>query len=64
MFKAVFLVLALAGCCEPGEDACTAAQNAALGGVIAGGGYHPYRPAPAFVTCAAGAQGTVSCIGQ
>ena len=64
MLRVVFVALALAGCCGPGEDACTAAQNAALGGVIAGGGYHPYRSAPTFVTCAPGAQGTVSCIGQ
>jgi hypothetical protein len=38
-------------------------ENNMLGGIIAG--QQPYRAsAPAFVTCAPGAQGTVSCIGQ
>jgi hypothetical protein len=71
MFKAVFLMLTLAGCCDADDWACqdrqaasAAEQNAILGGIIAGGGYRPYRPAPTFVTCAPGAQGTVSCIGQ
>jgi len=65
---ALALALLLAGCGPPGpcDYACQASrdqQNAIIGGMILGG-YHPYRPAPSFVTCATGAQGTVNCIGQ
>lgn len=63
---AAAVVLTLAGCCSPGEDACTQAQNNALAGIIAGGGapYQPYRaPAPVFVSCTHTGIMT-NCIGQ
>ena len=65
MLKIVFLVLMLAGCCGPGDAACTQAQYDALGGVLAGSAapqsYH--APQPVFVGCTRTGN-VVNCIGQ
>jgi hypothetical protein len=62
MWKAVLLMLALAGCCDANDAACEMAQYNAITGFSAG--YNmPYRPAPVFIGCTTVANVT-NCIGQ
>jgi len=64
LVAAVTMTGLLAGCCGSNDDVCGAQQNAMLAGVIANGGYQPYRAArPVFVSCTR-VGNVVNCLGQ
>ena len=56
------IVAALAGCCGPDDEACTEAQNQALGAVMSSGGFYPApQPRPVVNTSCTRVGNTVSC---